>query len=120
MNNILQALIPTIGKVIVALVSWGLYILQVKVKNDKAKIAIDILDDIIVATTKDMQQVLVEELKDTKAFTKGRQAEIKQKVIRQVKEIAKESILNAVEKSVNNLDAYISKKIEKTVLELKY
>lgn len=106
---------PAIATLLTGLVTWGLSILNQKVKNDKAQKALSTLNEIIKVTVMNATQTTVEELKKKGEFNKARQNEIKEKVLKQIQETVTQEVILGTQVLISDVNEYIKKKIEEIV-----
>lgn len=131
-----QYLIPLLGAVLTALAGYGIFYLRkkltlaaqqqeeglVKDSLEMAHQALGALDGIVSTTVGNIAQTTAKEMLRTskKANLNGLQKqELKAMALAGVKNAMTDELRAAAEKAVKDLDGYVSKKIEDTVLKLK-
>ena len=120
------ALVPIIGTLLTALVSWGTVELtkyiKTKTKNETAHNAISVICDTVETTVAKFNQTVIPALKEKAADGKLTQADmsaIKQTAMREVRNQIPAAVNIAAHMSVLSVTELISGKIEKAVGERK-
>lgn len=114
--------IPIIGAALAGLVTWGLAILKKKTNADIAKTALEQVDMVVTTVVGGLSQTVVEALKSTSEngkLTDEEKAKVKQQAVENIKFLLSESVSAAAAKTIGDLNAYITQKIEDQVLRLK-
>jgi hypothetical protein len=117
-----QYLVPLIGAVIAGAAAYGVKLLKGKIKIEEGKQALDALDGIIQTTVGNIAQTTAKEMKQTvkKAHLSASQGKtLKTQAIADIKTIASAELKKAAATAVVDLEGYIGRKIEDTVLKLK-
>lgn len=117
-----QVVIPLAAAAISIAVGLGVKYLKGKIKLDEGKQALDALDQIVSTTVGNIAQTTAKELKQMakKAHLSGEQGKsLKAQAIADIKTIASAELQKAASAAVADLDGYLSRKIEDTVLKLK-
>lgn len=120
--SIAPELITLLGVVISGLATWGIMLLKRKVKIEAGISALDTVDTVIDAVVGNLAQTVAKKVrKDAKDghLPKAKRVELKLKAMTEAKALISAEIRKAAQKSVSNLNEYISKQIEDSVLASK-
>jgi len=117
-----QYLIPIIGTLLVALAAWGISVLKSKVNSENAKNALDEVGAIVQTVVGGLSQTTAQAMKDAAAdgkLTGSEKTSLKLTAINKIKNQLSDELVKHASQAVNNLDSYISEKIEDCVLRTK-
>ncbi len=115
-------LLPAVGIILVALATWGVAILKKKTNSEIAKNALGSVDQIIAAVVGRISQTTADVLKVSAAngkLTDAQKMELKKIAVTQINGLLTTEVAAAAAKTVTDLQAYISQKIEEQVLAQK-
>lgn len=119
-ETLINLFTPALTAIITVLISWGLSILQKKVKSDEGKNAIDQINNIIDTVVTSLMQVDVSSLKkDAGILNAGQKNLIKVKAIKSVNNLLTDGLKSTASGILGNLNSYIDNRIEKLVYDSK-
>jgi len=116
-----QLVIPSAAAAVSIAVGLGVKWLKRKVQFEEGKQALDALDQIVQTTVGNIAQTTAKEMKRTtkKANLTGSQkTSLKLIALKDVKAIASAELQRAATRTLDDLDGYIGRKIEDSVLKL--
>lgn len=121
-----EALAPVVFSLVSALVSWGVYELtkffRTKTKNENVNDAISHICHTVETTVQGMEQEMVAAAKSAAAdgkLTKKEAVNMKNIALTRVRSQVPYKITKIANKAINDMERFISAKIEKAVLDLK-
>jgi len=122
MEAIIIALAPQLltllGAVFAGLGSWGIAILKSKVKIEAGKVALEQVDRVVGAVVGNLTQGVGAQIKEATVdgkLTSADKIRLKDAAVSNVKELLSKEVTKAASSAIDDLESYVSQKIEDTV-----
>ena len=115
-------LYPIIGTILLALLSWGsaefISFIRKKTKNERLAEALTSISTESISAVNEVEQTLRRALSDGK-LDENEKKQLKSVAVRKVKERMIPMVMKVAQKNLNDVDDYISGKVEEAVLKNK-
>ena len=122
LSDMLEKVLPILGTVVLALVSWGLVELRkwvaTKAKNERVNAALDHLSQAVYISVTELEQTTRKALKDGK-LNDEEKADIKNRAICAVHRRISPHVFRAAQEAVEDLDSWLNGEVEASVFEMK-
>lgn len=121
MEEIIKQIQPILTSLLLAAMTWGAAELtrwiKQKTKSARATEAVDTLSKAVIESVKEIEQTMRPHLGD--GLSSSNKLKLKSAVIASVKNKVTPKMIELAKRNLNDVDAWMSSKIEATVLDLK-
>ena len=119
MEFINVVIFPALATVLTGLASWGVAVLvswlNLKIKNEKVRVALNNVRDIIAAEVAETTQIFVDDLKKNGEFSPAMQREAFSKTLERINRQLTAEAAEAVNEITDDAQAWLIAEIEKAV-----